>query len=154
MRIFDPAEMNRRGFLGSLAFLAGSVFGGQRLLGATGGQSARQMPWKGKITGLGSTGNVFEELGLTKIINAQGTETVLRGSLMRPEVKAVMDLASQHFVVMMDLEAAVGKRISEMLKLPQGYGTIVTSGAASAIQTDMQGFLLGTTPSSSSRSRI
>jgi uncharacterized pyridoxal phosphate-dependent enzyme len=146
MRLFDAAEMNRRGFLGSLAFLAGSLFSGQRSFGATGGQSIQQAPWKGKITGLGATGDVFGELGLTKIINAQGTETVLGGSLIRPEVKAVMDLASQHFVVIMDLEAAVGKRIAEMLKLPQGYGAIVTSGAASAIQNGYTGILTGNNP--------
>jgi hypothetical protein len=46
-----------------------------------------------------------------------------------------VELASQHFDVMMDLEAAAGKRIAKMLKLPQGYGAIVASGAASAIQT-------------------
>jgi L-seryl-tRNA(Ser) seleniumtransferase len=47
---------------------------------------------------------------------------------------------------MMDLEAAVGKRISAMLKLPQGYGTIVTSGAASAIQNGYAGILTGNNP--------
>lgn len=145
MRLFNIAEMNRRGFLGSLAFLAGSVFSGQRLLGATSGQSTGQAPWK-KITGFGSTGNVYADLGLTTVINAHLTETVIGGSLIRPEAMAVMEMAAQHFVVMMDLEAAVGKRISEMLKLPKGYGTIVTSGAASAIQNGYAGILTGNNP--------
>jgi L-seryl-tRNA(Ser) seleniumtransferase len=52
-------------------------------------------------------------------------------------------LAAQHFVVIMDLEAAAGKRIAGMLKLPQGYGAIVTSGAASAIQNGYSGILTG-----------
>src|SRR5580658_10485181 len=137
MRKFGSDELNRRGFLGGLGFLAASLFGGQRLWGVRGATST------GKITGLGETGNVYEELGLTTVINGQGTETVLGGSLIRPEVKAVMELAAQHFVVIMDLEAAAGRRIAEMLKLPQGYGAIVTSGAASAIQNGYSGILTG-----------
>ena len=139
MRILGSAETSRRGFLAGLTFLVGSVFGGQRLFAATGTLPGGQDAWKGKITGLGESGDVYGELGLTPVINAQGTETVLGGSLIRPEVKALMDLASQRFVVIMDLEAAAGKRISEMLKLPQGYGAIVTSGAASAIQNGYSG---------------
>jgi L-seryl-tRNA(Ser) seleniumtransferase len=143
MRKLDSDELNRRGFLGGLGFLAASLFGGQRLWGARGATSNKPEAWTGKITGLGETGNVYEELGLTTVINGQGTETVLGGSLIRPEVKAVMELAAQHFVVIMDLEAAVGRRIAEMLKLPQGYGAIVTSGAASAIQNGYSGVLTG-----------
>jgi uncharacterized pyridoxal phosphate-dependent enzyme len=141
MQAAGAGEWNRRGFLGSLLVLAGSVFGKQRLFAATGADA--QGAWNGKITGLGKSGDVYTELGLTKVINAQGTETVLGGSLIRPEVKAVMDLASQHFVVMMDLEAAAGKRVAQMLKLPEGYSAIVTSGAASAIQNGYAGILTG-----------
>ncbi len=141
MRKFVTAEISRRGLLGGLAFLAGSVLGGRRLFGAA-------MPdgptgWNGKITGLGATGDVYKELGLTPVINAQGTETVLGGSLIRPEVTAVMELAAKQFVVIMDLEATVGKRIAELLKLPDGYSAIVTSGAASAIQNGYSGILTG-----------
>src|SRR5215470_9941795 len=82
------------------------------------------------ISGFGSTGNVYEELGVTTIINGQGTMTILGGSLARPEVEAVMALAGQHFCSIPDLEVAAGKRIAEMLKLPDGYTTLVTSGAA------------------------
>jgi seryl-tRNA(Sec) selenium transferase len=135
--------LNRRGFLGGLATLAGTVLGKQRSFAAvrsSGKQGA------GKITGLGETGNVYTELGLTTIINAHLTETVIGGSILRPEAMAVMEMASKHLVVMMDLEAAVGKRISEMLKLPQGYGTIVTSGAAAAIVSGYAAILTGSDP--------
>jgi len=48
-----------------------------------------------------------------------GHMTVLGGSLMRPEVEAVMALAGRHFVSVPELEVAAGKRIAEMLKLPE-----------------------------------
>jgi len=99
-----------------------------------------------KITGFGSTGNVYDELGVTTVINGQGTMTVLGGSLMRPEVEAVMALAAQHFVSVPDLEVAAGKRIAEMLKLPAGYSAIVTSGAAAAMQSGLAGVLTGNNP--------
>ncbi len=135
--------LNRRGFLGGLVTLAGSVLGKQRLFAAARPSTSKQGPGSGKITGFGESGDVYAELGLTTIINAHLTETVIGGSLMRPEAMAVMERAAKHFVVMMDLEAAVGRRISEMLKLPQGYGVIVTSGAASAIQNGYAGILTG-----------
>lgn len=142
MRRFGSG-LNRRGFLGSMGFLAGSVFGREKLFAAAGAASSAQGPRTEKLTGLGESGNVYEELGLTTVINAQGTETVLGGSLIRPEVRAVMDLAAKHFVFVMDLEAVAGKRIAEMLKLPHGYRAIVTSGAASAIQNGYSGILTG-----------
>ena len=146
MHRFGSDELNRRGFLGSLAMLAGSVFGRQKLYAATATPVCKQGPGNGKITGFGESGNVYAELGVSTLINAHLTETVIGGSILRPEAMAVMEMAAKHFVVMMDLEAAVGKRISEMLKLPQGYGTIVTSGAASAIQNGYAGILTGNNP--------
>lgn len=144
MRNIVSAEISRRGLLGGLAFLAGSLVGGQRLFGAPRSDGPRA--WNGKITGLGATGDVYQELGITRVINAQGTETVLGGSIIRPEVVAVMEQAARQFVVIMDLEQIVGKRIAEMLKLPPGYSAIVTSGAASAIQNGYTGILTGGDP--------
>src|SRR5271155_1973961 len=97
---------NRRSFMGSLGVLAGSFLNPKKLL------SAPPPPEEPKITGFGSTGNVYEELGLRTVINGLGTMTVLGGSLMRPEVDAVMDLAGQHFVSIPELEVAAGKRIA------------------------------------------
>ena len=88
----------------------------------------------------------MKSLGSRRLINGQGTMTVLGGSLMRPEVEAVMDLAGQHFVSVPDLEVAAGKRIAEMLKLPAGYTALVTSGAAAAMQSGLAGLLTGNNP--------
>ncbi|HMH06803.1 MAG TPA: aminotransferase class V-fold PLP-dependent enzyme, partial [Terriglobales bacterium] len=47
------------------------------------------------------------------------------------------------FVHIADLEVAAGKRIAEMLKLPEGYTALVTSGAAAAMQSGLAGILTG-----------
>jgi seryl-tRNA(Sec) selenium transferase len=52
-------------------------------------------------------------------------------------------MAGRHFVSIPGLEVAAGKRISEMLKLPDGYSALVTSGAAAAIQSGLAGILTG-----------
>lgn len=141
-------EITRRGFFGRLAFVAGSLLGGRPLFGDTATEGTK---WNGKITGLGSTGDIYQELGLAKVINAQGTETVLGGSLIRPEALAMMDQAAKQFVVIMDLEVAAGKRIAQMLSLPAGYTTIITSGAGSSIQNGYSGILTGSNPSNIER---
>src|SRR5437763_6203334 len=133
---------NRRTFLSTLGALVGTMFSGRKAFAlppAAGGKAA-------SVSGFGATGNVYEELGVTTVINGQGTMTVLGGSLMRPEVEAVMALAGRHFVSVPELEVAAGKRIAEMLKLPEGYGAIVTSGAAAAMQSGLAGILTGDSP--------
>src|SRR5437660_8614842 len=135
---------NRRAFLGSAGTLAGMLVSAKKTFGWTATQPAAGMP--GTLTGFGATGNVYEELGVTTVINGQGTMTVLGGSLVRPEVEAVMALASQHFVSIAELEVAAGKQITQLLKLPEGYSAIVTSGAAAAMQSGLAGILTGDNP--------
>src|SRR6266567_3039787 len=135
---------NRRTFLGSAGTLAGMLVSAKKTFGWTVGQPAAGVP--GNLRGFGATGNVYEELGVTTVINGQGTMTVLGGSLVRPEVETVMALASQHFVSIAELEVAAGKRIAQLLKLPEGYSAIVTSGAAAAMQSGLAGILTGDNP--------
>ena len=130
-------KWTRRSFMGSLGALTAAMANPRKLLSFPPAQPET------KITGFGSTGNVYEELGVTTVINGQGTMTYLGGSLMRPEVEEVMALAGKHFVSIADLEVAAGKRITEMLKLPAGYSAIVTSGAAAAIESGLAGILTG-----------
>jgi uncharacterized pyridoxal phosphate-dependent enzyme len=130
-------KWNRRGFLGTAAAIAASVFAPRKLFSAAGQASSTT------ISGFGQTGNPYEELGVTTVINCEGTMTVLGGSILRPELEAVMAMAGKHFVSIPDLEVAAGKRVTEMLKLPEGYGALVTSGAAAAIQSGLAGILTG-----------
>lgn len=136
---------NRRTFLGTLATLTSAVIGKGTLF-APSACAASTKDAKSSIKGFGATGDVYKELGVTTVINGEGTMTVLGGSLMRPEVEAVMALAGRHFVSIPDLEVAAGKRIAEILKLPADYAVVVTSGAAAAMQSGLAGILTGNDP--------
>jgi len=134
---------NRRNFLGSAGGLAGMTLSARRVFGLAAVIPAAVPE---KLTGFGATGNVYEELGVTAVINGQGTMTYLGGSLPRPEVEAVMALAAQHFVSIVELERAAGKRIAGLLKLPPDYDAIVTCGAAAGMQSGLAGILTGDNP--------
>src|SRR5690348_718142 len=134
---------SRRTFLGALSALSAALMSPRKLFAAS---AASKSSSGRKLTGFGSTGNVYEELGVTTVINGQGTMTVLGGSLPRPEVEEVMALGGQHFVSIVELEVAAGKRITEMLKLPAGYDALVTAGAAAAMQSGLAGILTGDNP--------
>jgi uncharacterized pyridoxal phosphate-dependent enzyme len=133
------SKWNRRGFLGTVAAIAASIVAPRKLFSATGAAAAGSA----EVSGFGQTGNPYEELGVPTVINCEGTMTVLGGSILRPELEAVMAMAGRHFVSIPDLEVAAGKRIAEMLKLPAGYSALVTSGAAAAIQSGLAGILTG-----------
>jgi uncharacterized pyridoxal phosphate-dependent enzyme len=74
--------------------------------------------------------NVYTRLGVKTIINCRGTWTYLSGSLEFPEVREAQLEAAQHFVNILDLQRAVGRRLSELTGAESG---IVTSGAAGAM---------------------
>src|SRR5207245_529351 len=131
------SNWNRRTFLGSIAALAGTVAAPKKLYA-----SARDADRAVK-SGFGHSGNPYEELGLTTVINCEGTMTMLGGSLPHPELEAVMMQAGRHFVSIPELEVAAGNKIAEMLKLPEGYTALVTSGAAAAMQSGLAGILTG-----------
>jgi uncharacterized pyridoxal phosphate-dependent enzyme len=138
------SKWNRRSFLGSLGVFAGSILAPRKVFslnrGATGASPKNKTA---TVTGFGQSGNPYQELGVTTVINCEGTMTVLGGSLPHPELEAVMTMAGRHFVPIAELEVAAGNRIAQMLKLPDGYSAIVTSGAAAAIQSGLAGILTG-----------
>ena len=133
------SKWNRRGFLSGAGVIASSILAPRKLFSSNRRAATASTP----LTGFGQTGNPFEELGVATVINCEGTMTMLGGSLPHPELEAVMTLAGRHFVSMPELEVAAGERIAEMLKLPEGYTALVTSGAAAAIQSGLAGILTG-----------
>jgi L-seryl-tRNA(Ser) seleniumtransferase len=106
---------SRRNFLargGLLSALAG--LSGRRLFALPGRKPA----------------NIYERFGVRTRINAKGTYTYLSGSLMPREVSQAMEEAAQHYVYLVELQEAVGRKIAEMLG---AEAAMVTSGAAGAI---------------------
>src|SRR5437773_933489 len=74
--------------------------------------------------------NVYTRLGVRTVINCRGTWTYLSGSLEFLEVRQAQLEAAQHFVNMLELQRAVGRRLAELTGAESG---IVTSGAAGAM---------------------
>jgi uncharacterized pyridoxal phosphate-dependent enzyme len=132
---------NRRSFLSAMG-AAGSLLAPLTLKTASGFGKKRKTaavpsldgaPIVPITSGLGSTGDIYAELGVTPLININGTVTVIGGSVMRPEVMELMRRGNEHFVLIDDLEIAAGKFIAKVCKSPAGYTGLVTAGAAAAL---------------------
>src|SRR4051795_2066811 len=84
--------------------------------------------------------NVYTRLGVKTVINCRGTWTYLSGSLEFPEVRQAQVEAAQHFVNVLELQRAVGRRLGELTGAESG---IVTSGAAGAMAAATAGCMAG-----------
>jgi L-seryl-tRNA(Ser) seleniumtransferase len=93
--------------------------------------------------GRAPTGNVYERLGVRTLINCRGTWTYLSASLELPEVRAAQLEAAKHFVNVIELQHAVGKRLHELTGAESG---MVTSGAAGAMASATAACIAGTDP--------
>src|ERR1700677_1372560 len=71
-------------------------------------------------SGLGCTGDIYAELGVTPLVNINGTVTVIGGSVMKPEVMELIRRGNEHFVLIDELEVAAGKVNAENFKTPGG----------------------------------
>ncbi len=92
-------------------------------------------------SGLGSTGDIYAELGVTPLVNINGTATVIGGSVMKPEVMELIRRGNEHFVLIDELEIAAGRFIAKLCKSPAGYTGLVTAGAAAAIVVGYAGMM-------------
>ena len=87
--------------------------------------------------------DIYDELGVKKVINGLATVTVLGGSVMPPEVTAAMAEAAQHFVELDDLQAKAGQRIAEWTHNEAAY---ITCGAAAGIVLSTAACMAGIDP--------
>ncbi len=133
----------RRAFLSTLGSLGGGALVSLKLSGETPSGGSADRPAVGHpvdghpivpiLSGLGSTGDIYAELGVTPLVNIVGTVTVIGGSVMKPEVMELIRQGNQHFVLIDELEVAAGKYIAKLCKSPEGYTGLVTGGAAAAM---------------------
>lgn len=121
------------------------ILKGLTLLPLAGGVLGSAIPEAAKAAPTAARGSskrdFFKELGVTPIINAQATMTFLSGSLMMPETLEAINATAHNFANMYDLQAAVGKKISEMLGCESG---LVSSGCAGAILLGTAACITGT----------
>lgn len=136
---------NRRSFLSVLGAATGSLFAPRAAVAEKKEKDEKHgvdghaiVPIK---SGLGSTGDVYKELGVTPLVNIVGTVTVIGGSVMKPEVMELMRQGNQHFVMINDLEVAAGKYIEKLCKTPPGYTGLVTGGVAAGTVVAYAGML-------------
>ena len=132
---------NRRSFLAALGSISGGLLAPVKLNAEgmfTKKPKLSATPIDGNpivpiTSGLGSTGDIYAELGVTPLVNINGTITVMGGSVMKPEVMELIRQGNQHFVMIDELEIAAGKFIAKICKSPAGYTGLVTGGAAAAL---------------------
>src|SRR5882757_7193750 len=139
---------NRRSFLSALGAVSGSLFAPKLNAAGTLGKKGKSSmpPVDGSAivpitTGLGSTGDIYAELGITPLVNINGTVTVIGGSVMKPEVMELIRRGNEHFVLIDELEVAAGKFIAKLCKSPAGYTGLVTGGAAAAMVVGYAGMM-------------
>ena len=143
------SSKSRRSFLSALSALGGSLFvPGELSAAGLFGRKAKKAkssvdgsPIVPITSGLGSTGDIYAELGVTPLININGTVTVIGGSVMKPEVMELIRQGNEHFVLIDELEIAAGKYIANLCKSPVGYTGLVTGGAAAAMVVGYSGMM-------------
>jgi len=140
-------KWNRRSFLSALGVVSSGLFRPAERVFAkeskskeanASGNGSPIVPIK---SGLGSSGNVYAELGVTPLVNINGTLTVIGGSVMPAEVIEVLRQGNEHCVSIDDLEVAAGNWMSKLCKWPGGYTGLVTGGAAAGIVVGYAGMM-------------
>ena len=87
--------------------------------------------------------DIYDELGVRKVINGLATVTILGGSLMPPEVVNAMAEAARHFVNIDELQDKVGRKIAEWTYNEAAY---VSCGAAAGLVLSTAACIAGTDP--------
>ncbi len=86
---------------------------------------------------------LYKSIGVSPVINARGTFTIITGSQSLPQVKLAMNEASRNFVQMDELMNGVSARLAEITGAPWG---IVTAGCCAALTNFTAACIAGANP--------
>jgi uncharacterized pyridoxal phosphate-dependent enzyme len=92
--------------------------------------------------------DLYDELGVRKIINGNATLTALGGSLMPPEVLAAMADAARHFVDLDELQEKAGQKIAAWTRNEAAY---ISCGAAAGLVLSAAACMTGLDPDKRAR---
>jgi L-seryl-tRNA(Ser) seleniumtransferase len=84
---------------------------------------------------------VYARFGVTPVINAGGTHTTHGGSMMWPEVREAMSLASESYIDLVELKRATGRFVAEITNAEAG---LICSGAAGGLVLATAAVMTGT----------
>ena len=87
--------------------------------------------------------SVYEQLGITPVINARGNNTVLGGSTPSGRVRSAMQESERYYVDMQQLLERSGEVIAKLLGAEAAY---VTPGAAAALALGTAACMAGADP--------
>ena len=87
--------------------------------------------------------DIYDKLGIKKLINAEGTLTSLGGSVIDPAVMDAMNEASRYFVDLNELLKKSGEYVANLLGVEAAY---ITSGAAAGLTLSTAACITGTDP--------
>jgi D-glucosaminate-6-phosphate ammonia-lyase len=100
------------------------------------------------MTSTDTPSSVFEELGVSPVINARGNQTVLGGTTPSAGVRRAMQEVERAYVDMQQLLERSGQTIARMLECEAAY---VTPGAAAALALAAAACMAGADPEKISR---
>ena len=87
--------------------------------------------------------DIYQEIGVRKLINCMGPVSKIGGSLMPKEVVIAMEEASKSFVNMDELLEQSGKKIAKLVGAPAAF---ITSGAAAGLAISVAACMTGCDP--------
>jgi len=92
--------------------------------------------------------DIYERLGVQKVISCRGVVTVLGGSIMDSRVLDVMKEASRAHVVMEELLVKAGRRVAELIGVEAAF---ITTGASGGLFLASAALIAGSDPAKMAR---